>query len=236
MPPEDAPARRSFAPRNDLPIGPAPPRARWPWVVAALVVVAVACILLLLDASQQDRAARESRAADVRIEALKQRIARQQAPKPGAALALRPRAGASAAERLRARKALVGAAEASILGDARARARAGELETMPQAAQCGPLLKSKEAVPDDRRLGLHIGRYDCVAITSDVRDAGASVGSLGYAFVAALDFDRFTYTWCRNNPAQGEAGKALVFVRLDRRCLATKGRALGKGYVDDGRR
>ena len=42
----------------------------------------------------------------------------------------------------------------------------------------------------------------------------------------------FTYVWCRNTPGQGERGVALAFVRLDRACLAAKGRALGTGYVD----
>ena len=55
---------------------------------------------------------------------------------------------------------------------------------------------------------------------------------LGYPFVAALDFRRFTYVWCRNTPPQSERGQALAFVRLDRACLAAKGKALGTGYVD----
>jgi hypothetical protein len=50
--------------------------------------------------------------------------------------------------------------------------------------------------------------------------------------VAALDFKRYTYVWCRNTPAQGERGESLAFVRLERACLAAKGKALGTGYVD----
>ena len=63
-------------------------------------------------------------------------------------------------------------------------------------------------------------------------EGGQSVGRLGFPFVAALDFKRFTYVWCRNTPGQGERGVALAFVRLARACLAAKGRALGTGYVD----
>ena len=37
---------------------------------------------------------------------------------------------------------------------------------------------------------------------------------------------------CRNSPAQGEAGRPLAFVRLDRACLATNSKAIGAGYVD----
>jgi len=70
-------------------------------------------------------------------------------------------------------------------------------------------------------------------VRNDIKgDSGSSVGSIGYPFVAALDFRRFTYVWCRNTPPQSERGESLAFVRLDRACLAAKGRALGTGYVD----
>ena len=74
---------------------------------------------------------------------------------------------------------------------------------------------------------------ESVAIKTDVKGIGGEkVAELGHPFVAALNFKTYTYTWCRNTPAQGEAGKALVFVRLERACLAAKGRAIGTGYAD----
>jgi hypothetical protein len=127
----------------------------------------------------------------------------------------------------------VRAAEASITRDAQGRARSGELKGTITGTECGPLLKAKAAVPDDRILSKAIGRYDCVAVTHSVNgESGQSVGRLGFPFVAALDFKRFTYVWCRNTPGQGERGVALAFVRLARACLAAKGKALGTGYVD----
>ena len=136
------------------------------------------------------------------------------------------------AQLLAARTALVGAVERRITDDARARVRTGELTGPFSRTTCGPILKSKAAIPDDRVLSKGIGRYDCVAVKRDVTlHPGQKVAELGYAFVAALNFKTYTYTWCRNNPAQGEAGKALVFVRLARACLAAKGKALGTGYV-----
>ena len=63
-------------------------------------------------------------------------------------------------------------------------------------------------------------------------ESGQSVGRLGFPFVAALDFKRFTYVWCRNTPGQGERGVAAGLRPPDRACLAAKGRALGTGYVD----
>jgi hypothetical protein len=127
----------------------------------------------------------------------------------------------------------VRAAEASITRDARGRARRGELRGPIVGTECGPFLKARDAVPDDRMLSKPIGRYDCVAVKRNIADeSGASVGRLGYAFVAALNFRTYTYVWCRNTPPPGEAGHALAFVRLERRCLAAKGKALGTGYVD----
>ena len=79
-------------------------------------------------------------------------------------------------------------------------------------------------MPDDRVLSKAIGRYDCVAVQCAAVQGGKTVGELGYPFVAALDFRRYTYVICRNTPAQSEAGKALAYVRLDRACLATNDR------------
>jgi hypothetical protein len=156
-----------------------------------------------------------------------------QAPHRGAAPDLRPAARATDAQRLAARAALVRRVEARITADARARAKAGELAGPIGGSECGPFLRAPDAVPDDRVLSKAVGRYDCVAVKNDIKGAsGGSVGRLGYPFVAALDFTRFTYVWCRNTPPQSERGPALAFVRLDRACLAAKGRAVGTGYTD----
>ena len=223
-----------FAPRDDYATVDRGPRSRRPWVLGGLVALLVAGLIGALSLSQDGREADERAAAAARIEAKREEIARQQRPKRGRAPALRERAGASRAERLRTRAALVGAVEAAIVRDAQARARSGELDRSPDAARCGPLLKSKTAVRDDRVLDREVGRFDCVAVVADIDDpqGGAeAIGQLGFAFVANADFRTGAYTWCRNTPAQGERGKALVFVRLERACLATKGRALGTGYV-----
>jgi len=76
-----------------------------------------------------------------------------------------------------------------------------------------------------------VGRYDCLAVRLSAATASGRSADLGYPFVAALDFTRFTYVWCRNTPPQGERGVALAQVRLARACLAARGRALGTGYA-----
>jgi hypothetical protein len=203
------------------------------WGATAAGVLVVAAIALVLNAVVSNRNARERRDAAKATAAERVRLTRLQAPHRGSATRLAPPTRASAADRLTARAALVRAAEASITRDARGRARSGELKGTITGTECGPLLKAKDAVPDDRVLSKTIGRYDCVAVTHSVNgESGQSVGRLGFPFVAALDFHKFTYVWCRNTPGQGEAGVALAFVRLDRACLAAKGRALGTGYVD----
>ncbi len=201
---------------------------------AAALLVAGVAVLAVLTLRSHDRAtARERAGVGLRVAALRARLKRIQAPHHGSARSLLPPAGATPAERLAARRALVVAVQDRITADARARARAGELDGPIAATECGPILRSKQAIPDDRVLRLHIGRYDCVAVKRQILDGrGVHVADLGHPFVAALNFDTFTYTWCRNTPAQGEAGVPLVFVRLQRACLAAKGRALATGYVD----
>jgi hypothetical protein len=203
------------------------------WGGAAAAVVVVAVVALVLNSVVSDRDKRTAAADAKAAAAEKVRLKRIQAPHRGSATQLLPPANASPQSVLAARAALVRDVEARITTDAQGRDRRGELQGPIARTDCGPLLKAKNAVPDDRILSKPVGRYDCVAIKRSITgDAGQSVGSLGYAFVVALDFKKFTYVWCRNTPAQGERGQALAFVRLDRACLAAKGRALGTGYVD----
>ncbi len=201
--------------------------------VAAGVVALGAAIVLVggsITAGQKERDRAELARAQT---AERARLRRLQAPHRGSAADLRPAAGAGDADRLAARAALVERAEALITRDARGRVRSGEIKGPISATECGPFLRAPDAVPDDRELTKAIGRYDCVAVKADIRGRDdTSVGRLGYAFVAALDFDRFTVTWCRNTPAQSERGRALAQVRLERACLAAKGAPLGTGYVD----
>src|SRR5512133_707238 len=182
------------------------------WGSVAAGVLAVAAIVLVLNSVVTHRNERERKASAKAVAAERIRLARLQTPHRGSATQLAPRPGASDLDRLNAREALVRAAEASITRDAQARDRRGELKGPISRTECGPLLKAKDAVPDDRILSKSIGRYDCVAVkTSVTGEGGQSVGRLGYPFVAALDFKKFTYVWCRNTPGQGERGVALAW-------------------------
>jgi hypothetical protein len=199
---------------------------------AVLVAAAVGLVMLLRDNSSRSARADVQHARLVTAEI--RRLRRVQAPHRGAATALKPAPGASAAQQLAARHRFVLAVQDAITADVHRRIAAGEIQGPVSHTDCGPFLRAPDAVPDDRVLSKPIGRYDCVAIQSNAVQSGKVVGSLGYPFVAALDFRRYTYVICRNTPAQSEAGKALAYVRLDRACLATKTAAVGTGYIDPG--
>lgn len=208
-------------------------RRRFALAAAGLLIVVAAGALaavLLHDNSDRNARGRVTHAKLVAAEIA--RLRRVQAPHRGADVALKPPKGASRARQLAARHSFVLAVQDAITADAKRRIATGEIQGPVSHTECGPFLRSPDAVPDDRVLSKPIGRYDCVAIQRDAVQGGQTVGNLGYAFVAALDFRTYRYVICRNNPAQSEAGKALAYVRLDRACLMTRSAAVGTGYID----
>ena len=201
--------------------------------VAAVVVALLAVVGAFALSSKGDRQARDRPTQAQRVAALRARLKRIQAPaprrgrRPQASGGRRPTPSSLPARRWSWRS------RSASRGRAGARRGPGSWTGRSPRPTCGPILKSKTAIPDDRVLSKRIGRYDCVAIKHHIIGTeGAKVAELGYAFVAALNFDTYTYTWCRNTPPPGRGGVALVFVRLERACLAAKGKALGTGYVD----
>jgi hypothetical protein len=199
---------------------------------AALTGLAIWLVPQLVDYRHHSDA--QTRAERGRIIAAEQaRLRAEQRPQHGRAVALRPASDASAAVRLSARRRLVARVEASITADARSRIAAGQLSGKPPShTRCGPLVRNK-VQGDEEDLSQPIGRYSCVAIISNAVQAGRSVGLFGIPFVAAVDFRRFTYVWCKDNPAANASEKGLAFVRLSRECLASKGKAFGTGYLEE---
>jgi hypothetical protein len=142
-----------------------------------LVAVAVGTALLIHDRNVRNRRDRAERARLAAAEVA--RLKRVQAPHRRSAVALKPARGASRARRLAARHRLLLAVQDAITADARHRVKTGELRGTISGTQCGPFLRARNAVPDDRVLSKLIGRYDCVAVTSNVTDLRATVGKLG---------------------------------------------------------
>jgi hypothetical protein len=139
---------------------------------------------------------------------------------------------AGRARRLTERRTLVRDAERAITADARARIAAGAITAgYVHTTECGPI--RRDLPRDELDVSKPIGRYDCVAITQDVIQDGKVVAKFGIPFVAAIDFRHGRLTWCKNNPAPSERGKALAFVRLKPVCigLPRNAKPLGSGYV-----
>lgn len=215
------------APRQD---GPRPDGTRRWTLSAAGMLLALAAVAAFAALLLDRKDARETREDADRRRAVAQevvRLRRIQAPHRGGAVELRPADDASREELLTARTALLDRTRASILGDAKRRADSGELDGPIVGVTCGPLTRDPGTKPDHLVLTRTVGRYDCLAVK---RREGSEV-DLGHPFVAALDFRRFTYVWCRDNPAPSERGESLAFVRLERACLAARGKALGTGYA-----
>ena len=125
----------------------------------------------------------------------------------------------------RARRApqLVARVESSITADARARVAAGLLAGQPPTStRCGPLVRNQVA-GDEADLAKAVGRYSCVAVVRDAVQHGRKVGVLGIPFVAAVDFRRYTYVWCKDNPPamwRDRAGVRPPRTRVPRRRAA----------------
>ena len=192
-------------------------------LVASAAVAAVPLFSVVLHSAQHRRAANRA-AARAQIARERARLIAEQRPHRMHART-REDVGAAPARRLAARRLLVRDIERAISRDARRRGVA------VSTTQCGPVRRNLPR--DELNLATPIGRYDCVAVTSDVRQRGAVVGTLGVPFVAAIQFRRGLLTWCKNNPAPSERGQLLVFVRLAPACLGLPPNAkpVGSGYA-----
>ena len=203
----------------------APRLSRRMRIAFALSVTAAAALLFVVVQHSAQRRIAANRAQErAALAAERARIVAEQRPRRERA-ATRDVPGAPPARRLSARRALVRDVELAITRDARGRGAA------VSATQCGPL--RRDLPRDELDLAKPIGRYDCVAVTADVRQRGAVVGALGVPFVAAIHFRRGLLVWCKNNPAPSERGHLLVSVRLAPACLGLPPNAtpVGSGYI-----
>ena len=210
-------------------------RARLVLGGALLALAADALVLAVIvphiNGSKHEHAAADRAAQRERVARERTRLIAEQRPHRGRG-STREDVRARDAERLAARRALVRDAELAITRDARARVASGVVSGGPvRATECGPV--RRDLPRDELDLSKPIGRFDCVAVTQDVVQDGKVVAKFGLPFVAAIEFRRGRLTWCKNNPAQSERGKALAFVRLKPACLGLPpdAKPLGSGYA-----
>jgi hypothetical protein len=168
----------------------------------ALVAAAVALVPSIQE-SKDDRARSEERArAQARAE-LARRLEAEQRPRFARSVSVAP-AGAGAHERLAARAQLMDELQASVLADARGRARAGSLEGPILRVECEPFPRSVDAIGADSDLSRREGRYSCLAVTAEFERTEQSIGGvLGHQYRTLVDFESGRYAYCK---ISGQAG------------------------------
>jgi hypothetical protein len=221
------------------------------WIAVAAAVVLVAglavAIPLQLSAKSESEAQQSSahRAAAAREAA---RLTVAQRPRTGrlvgGAAARSPvavdRTDTSATERLRLRRAELGAFEAAVTRDARARFPAGRRQGGVRETLCGPLERVTRGTRlvnagEELDLGVRIGRYDCVAVLRDVVKDGRVVAHFGHEYVGALDFATGAYVLCLAIPHPTENDARLAVAPLPHACVNAHGVRLQSGFDNDAR-
>jgi hypothetical protein len=195
---------RLWTPPRDVEVPRVPVRTLVLGGLAAVLLIGVATAIVAprIDDAKDRTAAADAREREQRREARMRAQIALQRPRTAAAPALRPPAGALAAERIEAREALLGRVEAAITADARRRAAAGELRGRIGATACAPYPAGEGAARD---LSARSGAYDCLAHVREIAATETNVGGkLGYPFRAVVDFEAFRFTWCRTSPIPGE--------------------------------
>jgi hypothetical protein len=184
-------------------------------VLAATAVVGTAIAIPLIVSGKREGAEKERRADALAKARSERRLRADQAPHRGRA------AHAPHAPQAARRAAITHALEAEITADARARFRAGRLP--------GPAVKSTvcradatqlaDLQPAARRAGGAV--LDCIAATSVGTRPDGGRFAIGFEFVAAANWRRATFTWCKTNPPPGEkfGGVRHAEVPLTRPCV-----------------
>jgi hypothetical protein len=200
-----------WVPPRDVEIPPVPWRklAIGTGIGVVLLGVALAIMIPRIDAGKNSRAEQDA-ATRARAQVQnKARIRREQTPHHGAALDLKPAAGASAGQRTAARAQLVTRLEDDVMADARDRAAQGLIRPVAGPASCQP----------SRGDGGTFGVLEARRIERTARTAS---GAIGYPFRAVIDYRHFTYNWCK---VEGIPGEMMIpdpnkLVALPKACQA----------------
>jgi predicted RNA-binding Zn-ribbon protein involved in translation (DUF1610 family) len=209
---------------------------RWTLGVATAVGLVLLALALRpgIQETKQERATRLAREQAARVKTERARLVRQQRPVQGRVREYRVLpASAQDSERREMRRSLVLALEAAITADAKKRIERKEMDGPVKFTECGPLIRTAAAEADDRVLTKTLGRYDCVAVKSDVRRFGRTVALFGHPYIGTVDFTDGSYVFCKDNKVPGERGKALATVKLSPVCLGLDENAeeVGEGYI-----
>ena len=168
--------------------------------VVAIAVASLALIVALapeIDRSKEERARSETaEAARLKAQIL-EKTRREQLP--------RSARGEPAGSDLDARRALVASGEESIRSDASKRSAAGEFNGPIDRVQCEGYPRSEAETPADEDPARRIGRYACIAVTSDIpATAGNKPGVVGHPYRMRIDFKTGRYGFCKVRGLPGE--------------------------------
>jgi hypothetical protein len=184
-------------------------------LLAAIAVGAALAPGIMESKEEQARSEQRERAA-ARAE-LVRRLEAEQRPHFGRSAAVAA-TGATAADQLTARAAVMKEVPAAIVSDARRRVRRGSLEGPILRAECEPFPRTVDGVGAHEDLSRRRGRYSCVAVTAEFGGTDQSVGGvIGHQYRTQVDFETGRYAFCK---VAGQSGPS-------REQLATTPRACG---------
>jgi hypothetical protein len=178
---------------------------------ALIVIVAAAGVLVPATLeSKEETAERDRRARAEQRAELVRRLETEQRPRFRRSASVAP-AGATAQERLEVRAALMDELIAEILGDARGRARRGELDGPIRRVECEPFPRTVAGVGAHEDLARDRGRYACVAVTAEFGsgEVGAT-GVIGHQYRTEVDFTSGRYAFCKVSGQAGPSREQLV--------------------------
>jgi hypothetical protein len=178
-------------------------------VLIVLVAAAAALVPVILE-SKEDQAEADRRDRAERRAELIRRLETEQRPRHRRSTSVAP-PGAAADKQLEARSTLIDELNAEILGDARARARRGDLDGPIRHVQCEPFPRSVDGVGAHEQLGRRSGRYACVAVTAEfgTGEVGAT-GVIGHQYRTMVDFETGRYAFCKVSGQAGPSREQLV--------------------------
>jgi hypothetical protein len=188
-----------WVPPRDVEVPPVPWRklALWGGIGAVILAAALVVMIPRIDSGKDKRNAAYRAQLHRAAVAHRLRVLHEQRPRHASDPALKPPAGADPAQVAAARTALVHKVEASILADAKARGRTGEMRKVSGPTICSPT----PGTPT----GQAVGSFDCFTITKAIARTSRSVaGTIGYPFRAVVDFKNYSYSWCKTEQIPGE--------------------------------
>jgi hypothetical protein len=171
-------------------------------LLAAAVAVGLVIAIPAIDDTKRDRAAADRQAAE-------QRRAQQVAELTEGQRLLRgsgtPSAGLTGGAAIAARESLAADLQIAVERDAAARVKAGELERPVLGAQCERYPRGARGEDPATDLSSSVGRYSCLALTTEVSPTEFNEGSgIGYPYRALVDFPAGTFTYCKVSGRPGE--------------------------------